>query len=479
MYAGLMPLSFEEEKNSEGSFFFWLAKKRKNPLRANEPKKLIIWLNGGPGCSSMVGMMWENGPFTIAFGGEGQSKYDLKYNPYAWNEVADVIFVEQPIRTGFAAAAENAHIIRNEGQIGESYAGFYIPWIANTIVREQLEEITPGHFIRNIDLDGINLVGAAIGNGAMDAIHQEPSYAEYAYTHGLIPLAAKLKFDHQWTQCLENLQQTGRPLTRGSFDKCRMMTDVLKAAGQPNEYNTATFVNYDRITKAGGPFDAFFQDPEIQEALHVRGYDVPGLNFMPEHWKNISGIANGKTASTSSPKHKGFHYEPPFGWHVCNDNINAQMSTDHPTSAVPTLQFLADFATITPNAFDPPHISVPGPRRGVRENKVKNIQGHLRVLLYSGEFDMNCNTLGTLHTLEANYWRKRAWQTADRSLWRFHDDVAGEYFTMDEDEEEERQPFETAGNLDQHLLITLHSLVTTNSFRQHVNWLAMRWKITM
>lgn len=42
----------------------------------------------------------------------------------------------------------------------------------------------------------------------MDAIHQEPSYAEYAYTHGLIPLAAKLKFDHQWTQCLENVSDS-------------------------------------------------------------------------------------------------------------------------------------------------------------------------------------------------------------------------------------------------------------------------------
>lgn len=66
MYAGLMPLAFES--NTEGAIFFWLAKQRnRNP---NEKRKLVIWLNGGPGCSSMVGMMWENGPFNIEFGGK-------------------------------------------------------------------------------------------------------------------------------------------------------------------------------------------------------------------------------------------------------------------------------------------------------------------------------------------------------------------------------------------------------------------------
>lgn len=50
--------------------------------------------------------------------------------------------------------------------------------------------------------DGINLVGAAIGNGVMDYLRQEPSYAEYAYAHGLIPLAAKKRFDRDWELCV-------------------------------------------------------------------------------------------------------------------------------------------------------------------------------------------------------------------------------------------------------------------------------------
>lgn len=69
-----MPINMEE--NTKGSLFFWLAKKRATNATSLVPEKLVIWLNGGPGCSSMVGMMWENGPFTIH--GEVYSSYELK-----------------------------------------------------------------------------------------------------------------------------------------------------------------------------------------------------------------------------------------------------------------------------------------------------------------------------------------------------------------------------------------------------------------
>jgi hypothetical protein len=99
-----------------------------------------------------------------------------------------------------------------------------------------------------------------------------------------------------------------------------MMAKVLEAAGQPNEYDTSTFRGYDRIVKAGGPFDAFFQDPEIQTALHVRGHGLPGLNFLPE---NYALVANRSAAeiTTMEPADPAFYYEPPVGWRVCYDEM--------------------------------------------------------------------------------------------------------------------------------------------------------------
>jgi hypothetical protein len=53
--------------------------------------------------------------------------------------------------------------------------------------------------------DGINLVGAAIGNGEMDYVIQEQSYTEYAYAHGLIPLGAKRKIDRELEECMDEV----------------------------------------------------------------------------------------------------------------------------------------------------------------------------------------------------------------------------------------------------------------------------------
>ena len=64
LYSGYMPLKLGDT-NEEGSYFFWLAKQRN--IRT-KPERLVVWLNGGPGCSSMVGMWFEHGPYTVEAG---------------------------------------------------------------------------------------------------------------------------------------------------------------------------------------------------------------------------------------------------------------------------------------------------------------------------------------------------------------------------------------------------------------------------
>lgn len=63
------------------------------------------------------------------FIGENEAKYSLRKNPNSWNEIADVVFVEQPIRTGFSLAAEGTPIIRTEAQIGADFRKFLVSFL--------------------------------------------------------------------------------------------------------------------------------------------------------------------------------------------------------------------------------------------------------------------------------------------------------------------------------------------------------------
>lgn len=63
------------------SMFFWFFEARNNPSTA----PLALWLNGGPGCSSMIGLFQENGPCNFPVNG---STDEPTLNPYSWNNYA-------------------------------------------------------------------------------------------------------------------------------------------------------------------------------------------------------------------------------------------------------------------------------------------------------------------------------------------------------------------------------------------------------
>jgi carboxypeptidase C (cathepsin A) len=112
---------------------------------------IIIWFNGGPGCSSMLGMMQELGPIVIDDGEDY-----LKTNPHPWNERANVMFLESPAGVGWSVAgtkqdlstndmiqsqdaleavkkffAKFPEYLKNEVFVsGESYGGIYVPYLA-------------------------------------------------------------------------------------------------------------------------------------------------------------------------------------------------------------------------------------------------------------------------------------------------------------------------------------------------------------
>ncbi|GMM33525.1 hypothetical protein DASC09_008500 [Saccharomycopsis crataegensis] len=169
-YSGYIDVE-DEDKH----FFYWFFESRNDP--ANDP--VILWLNGGPGCSSFLGLFFELGPSLITINGS------LEFNPLSWNSNASVIFLDQPVNVGFSYSSNDVSNSWAAGKdvfafldlfflqfpeyshldfhiAGESYAGVYIPVIANEIL---------SHEDRSF-----NLTSILIGNGITDPKTQNHWY---------------------------------------------------------------------------------------------------------------------------------------------------------------------------------------------------------------------------------------------------------------------------------------------------------------
>ncbi|PCH02608.1 Peptidase S10, serine carboxypeptidase [Penicillium occitanis (nom. inval.)] len=96
-YVHLPPHTLDEEVNLDQNYsintFFWFFESRHDP--ANAP--LTIWMNGGPGSSSMIGLFQENGPCRV-----NADSNSTTLNPHSWNNYANVIYIDQPNQVGFS-----------------------------------------------------------------------------------------------------------------------------------------------------------------------------------------------------------------------------------------------------------------------------------------------------------------------------------------------------------------------------------------
>jgi carboxypeptidase C (cathepsin A) len=82
-YSGLVPLP-----GGADDIFYWGFPSRQNP----DTDPLVIWLNGGPGCSSLFGNLAENGPFKLFPKEDGD--FVFMKNPYSWNNRANLLYVD-------------------------------------------------------------------------------------------------------------------------------------------------------------------------------------------------------------------------------------------------------------------------------------------------------------------------------------------------------------------------------------------------
>ncbi|KAF2300654.1 hypothetical protein GH714_014989 [Hevea brasiliensis] len=164
--------------------------------RNSKDDPVVIWLTGGPGCSSELALFYENGPFHLS------KNKSLIWNDYGWDKASNLIYVDQPIGTGFSYTTdandirhdengvsndlydflqaffkEHPQFVKNDFYItGESYAGHYIPAFAARVHQGN----------KNKEGIQINLKGFAIGNGLTDPGIQYKAYTDYALDKKLI-----------------------------------------------------------------------------------------------------------------------------------------------------------------------------------------------------------------------------------------------------------------------------------------------------
>ncbi|KAM0850599.1 hypothetical protein ACQ4PT_052983 [Festuca glaucescens] len=176
------------------ALFYWLFEATHDVAK----KPLVLWLNGGPGCSSVgYGAMMELGPFLIQKG-----KPELALNPHSWNKEANMLFLESPAGVGFSYTNTTADLGQFGDNLtahdaysfvvnwldkfpqfkghdlylaGESYAGHYVPQLAEKIVHMNKKAAHK-----------INIKGILIGNPAIDSSSDDRGLADYAWDHAVI-----------------------------------------------------------------------------------------------------------------------------------------------------------------------------------------------------------------------------------------------------------------------------------------------------
>ncbi|KNZ71683.1 Carboxypeptidase S1 [Termitomyces sp. J132] len=164
---------------------------RKSPQTA----PFTLWLNGGPGCSSMIGLFQENGPCTVNADGKTTT-----LNPFSWNNVSNMIYIDQPIGTGFSHGTDTVNSTESAAQVvwrvfqvlfessafaayhsrefifaTESYGGHYGPAFVTYFDQQNA-------LIRSGALTGEEIVVSAlmINNGWIDPLIQNKAYVDFA-----------------------------------------------------------------------------------------------------------------------------------------------------------------------------------------------------------------------------------------------------------------------------------------------------------
>lgn len=276
--------------------FYWMFESRNNP--STDPT--VLWLNGGPGCSSMQAVLFENGPSSMDTDG------NLHRNPWSWNNRANVIYLDQPARAGYSTgnsvtstttAAEDftaftrlffhtfPQYANGDFHIaGESYAGRYIPVFADGLVSDPQQPI--------------KLKSVLIGNGEVSDGAQYASYEPMLCGQGGYPQVA----DEQ--EC--NLMQGSQGQCLNAISSCENGDNILCNTVQ------LSCNLLERSFSGRNPYD--IRDSSCPETK--TGLCYPGMDPIQDYF-NRDDVKQSLGADTS------------VTYQLCNSDINEEFTRGH------------------------------------------------------------------------------------------------------------------------------------------------------
>ncbi|GAB2279919.1 Serine carboxypeptidase-like 25 [Dionaea muscipula] len=282
------------------ALFYWLTEAAQNALS----KPLVVWLNGGPGCSSIAyGASEEVGPFRI-----NKSVSGLYLNKLSWNLAANLLFLETPAGVGFSYSNKSSDLLdtgdhrtardslefllrwmmrfpryrhRDLYLSGESYAGHYVPQLAREII----------HYNAHYSKYKLNLKGFLVGNAVTDNYYDNLGTVTYWWSHAMISdktfhqLINTCDFHRQKNsdEC-ESLYSYAMDQEFGNIDQYNIYAPPCNNSDRSAVRRTMQMPHRPhRILKQLSGYDpctekraeVYYNRPDVQKALHANTTKIP------------------------------------------------------------------------------------------------------------------------------------------------------------------------------------------------------------
>lgn len=225
----------------------------------------------------MTGAFVELGPYLV------NSNLELVENQYSWNQNAHLLFVDNPVGAGFSSTKSSKGYVNNEDEMadnlykallgfldlypqlktnpwiiaGESYAGKYIPAIADKIRKEGYK---------------IPLSHIAIGDGLTHPITQFSAYDEFAYVNGLIPLYDVDQIKAYQNQTVDAIQ--AKNWQEANHHSNSILSTIGTTDGNLNVYDIRESKDYDF-----DPVIKYLNLPQVKDLMHTNGVDYSDCDY--------------------------------------------------------------------------------------------------------------------------------------------------------------------------------------------------------